>query len=92
MKVTLVMDDIMVQMIWTREYVMCQFHDTSDLPLISGQKYLESRNITPEQAAAILALAVDGGEGSSMGALQASLYEIAEKALVGLPSNLRPIP
>ena len=79
-EIELRMADMAVRMLLGEGWVSVEIEDTA-----AGGSALISAS--PQQAAAILFLAVNGDAGE-----EAKLYELAEPAVEKLPLNLRPIP
>ena len=82
-EVELRMADMAVRMLLGEGWVSVEIEDTA-----AGGSALISAS--PQQAAAILFLAVNGDAGEE--GLITKLYELAEPAVEKLPLNLRPIP
>lgn len=81
--------------------IVLELHDAKRATLrvfdAGGRGGTETREITCEQAGAIMALAIAGDEIGETGqfeglGLSQMLYAIAEPAVDGLPHELRPIP
>jgi len=85
-EVELRMADMEVQMQLCADRVFVEIEDTR-VGMCGGFVLL---SISPQQAAAILFLAVNGDAGEE--GLITKLYELAEPAVEKLPLNLRPIP
>ena len=85
-EVELRMANMLVQMLLCAGRVFVEIEDTRAGACSSSAQ----RAVSPQQAAAILFLAMNGDTGEE--GLIAKLYELAEPVVESLPLNLRPIP
>lgn len=85
-EVELRMADMLVHMLLCGGRVFVEIEDTRAGACSSSAQ----RAVSPQQAAAILFLAINGDTGEE--GLITQLYELAEPVVGELPLNLRPIP